>query len=172
MARKRVIERVPPLQNWDDVNTALTEIARTDRILKDIEMQMQAQMAKSKTAAEIAAKPNQERLVMLEKQIKAYAEEHRADFGSAKSKALNFGTVSFRKSTRVKLPKAADKVAEIIRKLKQRNMLNCIIQPKAKVDKEALKKYSEEVVAAVGAQLITEDVFGYELDQERLKQAE
>lgn len=172
MARKKVVENIPQLESWERVDEALAEIGRTQRVLEGIEMDMQARMDEYKAAAQHAAKPYQERVTLLEKAIKRYAEAHREDFGKSKTKALNFGALSFRKSTRVKLPKAATSLAAIIRRLKDKGMLDCIRQAKATIDKDALKKYTAAEIAAVGAELIEEEAFGYTLDQEKLENVE
>ncbi|SCJ53183.1 Mu-like prophage host-nuclease inhibitor protein Gam [uncultured Clostridium sp.] len=61
------------------------------------------------------------------------------------------------------------KIEEIIRRLKNRQMMDCIVV-KEDVSKEALKKYGEDTVNAVGATWKQQDVFGYELDFAKLEQ--
>ena len=94
---------------------------------------------------------------------------HRDDMDGRKSKQLTFGTVGFRRSTRIALPSAKEKLAAIVARLKSKGMTDCIVQPDARVDKDALKKYSAEQIAEVGATLTVEDVFGYDVNAERLK---
>ena len=65
--------------------------------------------------------------------------------------ALTFGEVGFRLSTSISLPRAKEKLDEIIRRLKARQMLDCIVTEE-KVSKEALRKYGADTVEAVGAQ--------------------
>ena len=72
-------------------------------------------------------------------------------------------------STSVSLPRAKEKLEEIIRRLKSRQMTDCIVVEE-KVSKEALKKYGEDTVNAVGATWKQGDVFGYELNIARLEQ--
>ena len=62
-----------------------------------------------------------------------------------------------------------DKIEEIIRRLKTRQMMDCIVV-KEDVSKEALKKYGEDTVNAVGATWKQQDVFGYELNFSKLEQ--
>ena len=93
----------------------------------------------------------------------------RADMGKAKSKILTFGEIGFRLSTSVSLPRAKEKIEEIIRRLKNRQMMDCIVV-KEEISKEALKKYGEDTVNAVGATWKQQDVFGYELDFAKLEQ--
>ena len=54
-------------------------------------------------------------------------------------------------------------------RLRNLGMLDCIHQPEPTVNREALKKYSAEQIAQTGATLTVEDVFGYEIDEDKLK---
>lgn len=168
MARKRVIEP-PSIKTWEDANDALRQIAEAQLALLDIEGEMNKQIIGAKKVAEEQGKPFKDRVAKLERELKDFATEHRADMGKAKSKALTFGEVSFRLSTSVSLPRAKEKIEEIIRRLKARQMTECIVV-KEEVSKEALKKYGEDTVNAVGATWKQGDVFGYELNLSKLEQ--
>lgn len=168
MPRKRVVE-APSLKSWEDVNNALRQIAEAQIALGDIESTMQKQIIGAQKAAEQEGKPHKDRIAKLEREVKDFVEDHRADMGKAKSKTLTFGEVSFRLSTVVSLPRAKEKLEDIIRRLKARKMTDCIIVEE-KVSKEALKKYGEDTVVAVGATWKQKDVFGYDVNLARLEQ--
>ena len=168
MARKRIIE-APALKSWEDVNDALRQIAEAQIAPGDIESEMQKQIVGAKKAAEQQSKPYNDRVAKLEREIKDFVEDHREDMGKAKSKVLTFGEVGFRLSTSVSLPKAKEKLEEIIRRLKARQMMDCIVVEE-KVSKEALKKYGEDTVAAVGATYKQKDVFGYDVYLDKLQE--
>ena len=157
MARKRVIE-APSLKSWEDVNDALRQIAEATIILGDIESEMQKQIVGAQKAAEQQSKPHNDRIA-----------DHRDEMGKGKSKVLTFGEVGFRLSTSISLPRAKEKLEEIVRRLKARQMTDCIVV-KEEVGKEALKKYGEDTVNAVGATWKQRDVFGYEVNLARLQQ--
>lgn len=168
MARKRVIEE-PTLKTWEDVNDALRQIAEAQIALGDIESDMQKQIIGAQKVAEEQSKPIKDAQARLEREIKAFVTDHRDEMGKAKSKTLTFGEVSFRLSTSISLPRAKEKAQEILRKLKARKMMDCIIE-KEEISKEALKKYGKDVVNAVGATWKQSDTFGYELNLARLEQ--
>jgi len=168
MARKRVIEP-PSIKSWEDANEALRQIAEATIALADIEGEMNKQILGAKKAAEEQSKPFKDRVAKLERELKDFVTENRSDMGKAKSKTLTFGEVSFRLSTAISLPRAKDKIEEIVRRLKARKMMDCIVV-KEEVSKDALKKYGEDVVTAVGATWKQSDVFGYELNLARLEQ--
>lgn len=168
MARKRVIEP-PSIKSWEDANEALRQIAEATIALADIEGEMNKQILGAKKAAEEQSKPFKDRVAKLERELKDFVTENRSDMGKAKSKTLTFGEVSFRLSTAISLPRAKEKLEEIVRKLKARQMMDCIVV-KEEVSKDALKKYGEDVVTAVGATWKQSDVFGYELNLARIEQ--
>lgn len=149
MARKRVVEP-SGVKTWEDANDALRQIAEAQLAVQDIEGEMNKQILGAKKAAEEQSKPHKDRIAKLERELKDFVTEHRADMGKAKSKILTFGEVGFRLSTSVSLPRAKEKIEEIIRRLKNRQMMDCIVI-KEDISKEALKKYGEDTVNAVGA---------------------
>lgn len=168
MARKRVIE-APSLHSWEDVNDALRQIAEAQIAIGDIESEMQKQVIGAQKVAEQECKPHKDEIARLEREIKTYVTDHRDEMGKAKSMTLTFGEVGFRLSTSVSLPRAKEKLEEIIRKLKSRQMTDCIIVEE-KVSKEALKKYGEDTVNAVGATWKQNDAFGYDVNIAKLEQ--
>lgn len=168
MARKRVVE-APSLHSWEDVNDALRQIAEAQIALGEIQSDMQKQILGAQKVAEAQSKPLNDNVAKLEREIKSFVTDHRDEMGKTKSMVLTFGEVGFRLSTSVSLPRAKEKLEEIIRRLKSRQMTDCIVVEE-KVSKEALKKYGEDTVNAVGATWKQSDVFGYEVNIAKLEQ--
>lgn len=168
MARKRVVE-APSLHSWEDVNDALRQIAEAQIALGKIQSDMQKQILGAQKVAEEQSKPLNDNVAKLEREIKSFVTDHRDEMGKTKSMVLTFGEVGFRLSTSVSLPRAKEKLEEIIRRLKSRQMTDCIVVEE-KVSKEALKKYGEDTVNAVGATWKQSDVFGYEVNIAKLEQ--
>lgn len=168
MARKRVVE-APSLHSWEDVNDALRQIAEAQIALGEIQSDMQKQILGAQKVAEEQSKPLNDNVAKLEREIKSFVTDHRYEMGKTKSVVLTFGEVGFRLSTSVSLPRAKEKLEEIIRRLKSRQMTDCIVVEE-KVSKEALKKYGEDTVNAVGATWKQSDVFGYEVNIAKLEQ--
>lgn len=167
MARKRIID-APVLKSWEDVDGALREIAENEIALSDIDGDMNKQINGIKAIAAKEAKPHQDRIDKLAGDIKEFVTDHRAELGNKKTMALNFGECGFRQSTTIALPKAKEKLDDIIRRLKTRKMADCVIATE-KVDKDALRKYGEYTVNAVGASWKQKDVFWYEAAREKLE---
>lgn len=168
MARKRVVE-APSLHSWEDVNDALRQIAEAQIALGEIQSDLQKQILGAQKVAEEQSKPINDNVAKLEREIKSFVTDHRDEMGKTKSMVLTFGEVGFRLSTSVSLPRAKEKLEEIIRRLKSRQMTDCIVVEE-KVSKEALKKYGEDTVNAVGATWKQSDVFGYEVNIAKLEQ--
>lgn len=168
MVRKRVVE-APSLHSWEDVNDALRQIAEAQIALGEIQSDMQKQILGAQKVAEEQSKPLNDNVAKLEREIKSFVTDHRDEMGKTKSMVLTFGEVGFRLSTSVSLPRAKEKLEEIIRRLKSRQMTDCIVVEE-KVSKEALKKYGEDTVNAVGATWKQSDVFGYEVNIAKLEQ--
>ena len=168
MARKRVVE-APSLHSWEDVNDALRQIAEAQIALGEIQSDMQKQILGAQKVAEEQSKPLNDNVAKLEREVKSFVTDHRDEMGKTKSVVLTFGEVGFRLSTSVSLPRAKEKLEEIIRRLKSRQMTDCIVVEE-KVSKEALKKYGEDTVNAVGATWKQSDVFGYEVNIAKLEQ--
>ena len=167
MARKKI--NMIQLHSWQECDEALRAIGEHTRDVRAVENVMNEQIAAAKAAATDKVRPLQEQITELELAIQSFAVAHMDDLGGRKSKALTFGTISFRKSTRIRLPKAREKVAGIVARLRSLGMLDCINVPEPTVNREALKKYSAEQIAQTGATLTVEDVFGYELNEENVK---
>lgn len=167
MARKRIVE-APALKSWADVDAALREIAENELTLGDIEAELNRQIIGAKKVAEQESKPHTDRIAKLESDIKAYVEEHRAEIGKGKTKALTYGEVGYRLSTVVSIPKAKEKLEEVIRRLKARKMLDCVVTREA-ISKEQLKRYGRDTVEAVGAKWSQKDVFGYETYRDKVE---
>jgi phage host-nuclease inhibitor protein Gam len=170
MSRKRIKE-APILKNWEQVDAALKEIAENEIALADIEGDMNKQINGIKITAAQEAKPHQDRIDKLGKDIKEYVTEHRDELGKKKSITLNFGETGFRQSTTIGLPRDEEEILEIIRKLKARKMTDCIVT-KETVDKDALRQYGEEKVTAVGAKWKRTDTFWFEAARDKLERLE
>jgi phage host-nuclease inhibitor protein Gam len=164
MARKR-IETEPALKSWDDVDSNLLEILKTEVAIEELEGELSVRVAELKEKYKKLTDPLKTKIKVLEKEMQEYTDEHRDDMGGKKTKLLAHGYVSFRKSTKLSIPKKI--VPDAIQKLKSKGFLNCLTV-KESINKEELKKQPLELLIEVGASLKTDDAFGYETDKESL----
>ena len=171
MARKKVLDEAPAFESWDEVNQALADIGNNQRVVEGFEAEMQEKIDAAKAEAEAKSRPFLEETKRLERQIRDFAESNRDDMDGKKTKTLNFGSVGFRKSTKITLPKAPGKLAEIVKQLVAKGMSDCVKRSEPKIDKDALRKYPPSDIVAAGAGIKVEDVFWYEPDREKLERA-
>ena len=161
---KRVRMERPELKTWDDVNEALRLIAEAQNEIAMMEAGMNVQIDTIKQAYEEKVQEYKKQIKQKELLIKEFTTDKR-DQLDGKTKDLTFGKVGFRKSTKLQLPKALDKVIAALRK---RGMEDCI-SVKETVNKDILKQYDEQQILEVGGSLKVEDAFWYETKQVDLK---
>ena len=162
MARKRVENSI---KSWQEADEALLLIGRLDREIEAHEAAAQKYIEAIKEDLISASSPGRETKAALEMQLQAFCEARREEM-KGKSRKLNFGTVSFRQSTRIVIRG----VAACIEALRSLGLADCI-RVKESPDKEKMKDLDDAVLAQVGAKRQPEDVFGYEVNRERVKEA-
>ena len=111
---KRVRMERPELKTWDDVNEALRLIAEAQNEIAMMEAGMNVQIDTIKQAYEEKVQEYKKQIKQKELLIKEFTTDKR-DQLDGKTKDLTFGKVGFRKSTKLQLPKALDKVIAALR---------------------------------------------------------
>lgn len=170
MARTRKTEFCT-LVSIDDVNEALRSMGDYDRRIEGINADMQRRINEIKDECEGMARPLMEARAGLATQVGLWAKARYAEFKKVRTKILTFGEFGFRLSTSAKCPSSPDSVAEVIRKLRMRNMTDCIKSVPDTINKAALRTYSAEVLEAVGCELVTKDTFFCEPTRDELPEA-
>ncbi|MCL6558448.1 MAG: host-nuclease inhibitor Gam family protein [Firmicutes bacterium] len=160
MARVRI--ESAKLKSWEDVSLNLKEIGECQLAIEGIEAALNEKISDLKLEAAVQAKPYQDSIKKLELEIKEFTEENKVDI-KGKTKFMDFGKVGFRQSTKIIIKS----IQAVLNGLKARRMDDCITVTET-VNKERLREYPDEVIAAVGASKKTEDVFWYEVDKEKL----
>lgn len=161
MTRKRI--EGTRLESWDQVDDNLFQIGMIDREVGLIEASANEEIDRIKAKSKEAAAPLFDKKAGLELAIKEFCEANRAEFAKVKTKALTFGSVGFRQSTRI----IVKRVVDTLQALKDLGLTTCI-RVKEDIDKEAMKNLSSETLAEVGAGLKTQNTFGYEINQEKV----
>lgn len=151
MARKKVTS-VPALADWGAVDNALRDIRECQHTLAEMAVQRDRQIDSIKADYAQGALPLQNR-------VKAYVDLHRAEL-DGKSRALNFGTVGYRVSSKLML--ASSRVAEAIATLKVLGHAE-LIKTTETLDREALKRQPGDILQQVGAYIRTVDEFYYDV---------
>ncbi|MBQ7794791.1 MAG: host-nuclease inhibitor Gam family protein [Clostridia bacterium] len=152
------------IQAWDEVAISLKEIAEINVRINAAEVSMNNAIAEIKSKYEEKVRPDMERKAELEGEIKEWTSSKKGDFVDKKSKEFTFGKVGFRKSTEI----VTRNIRAIIEALKAHNMTDCIIVSE-RIDKEALGKYDDTALKAVGARRKEGEKYFLEIYEESLK---
>lgn len=161
MARKRMEE--PALESWEEVDSTLKKIREAELEVSRISADMEKCIMDIKENTEKQISPYKNEVKKLELQIKEFVSLNKDEL-KGKSREMTFGTVGFRMSTKLVLPKVVDKM---IKQLKKLGMGDCVTV-KESVNKDILKTYDEKTILMVGASLKKEDTFWYETKQEEI----
>ena len=108
----------------------------------------------------------QNRVKELEGQVKAFVDGHRAEL-VGKSRALNFGVVGYRLSSKLVLPRG--RVEDVIAQLKALGRDNLIKRTET-LDREALRREPAELLCKLGAYINQTDEFYYDVSEAEAKE--
>lgn len=161
MARRKVTA-APVLPDWAAVDGALRDIRECEHALTELGVDRDRRIDSVKEEYSKMALPLQNRIKKLEGDVKAYADAHRAEL-TGKSRKLNFGTVSYRISSRLILP--ATKAAEAIVTLKAMGRKE-FIKTTETLDRAALLRQPVELLNQIGAYIQQRDEFYYDVSGE------
>lgn len=161
MARKRIEE--PALESWEEVDSTLKKIREAELEVSRISADMEKCIIDIKENTEKQIVPYKNEIKKLELQVKEFVSLNKDEL-KGKSREMTFGTVGFRMSTKLVLPKVVDKM---IKQPKKLGMGDCVTV-KESVNKDILKTYDEKTILMVGASLKKEDTFWYETKQEEI----
>lgn len=163
MSRKK---QEPQFKTWEEVNQSLKRIGEIDRMVTEQEAEMNNTINMIKQSHTDKVTPLLEEKKILEKNVQAYTEYNSNQFEASKTKNLNFGDVGFKKTTSI----VTRNVKAIIGALKQYKMLDCIdTKTTESINKEELKKYSDEAIEKVGAKRQVKDKYFYKISEERIE---
>ncbi|MDR0408680.1 MAG: host-nuclease inhibitor Gam family protein [Campylobacteraceae bacterium] len=149
------------ITNWDEVDSTLKRLAELVVAETKINGDATIRINEIKKEAADKAAPLQVERAALEKQIELFCEANKAEFADKRSKELNFGTVGYRVSTSVAIPRDKKKVEALIKSIKAFGLKNCIAYEE-KPDKEALKELDDTTLTKLGLKRKIEDNFRIE----------
>lgn len=168
MARSKVADPVG-IASWEEADVLLGQIAERQREVERIRLDLDSRIATMKNNAQIAAKEHEAFIRAGEKRLAMFAQLHEADFGRSRSRRLTHGTVGWRASTRVKLLLGE---ADVISRLMHLGHADCVTVKPPTVDKNAVRRLSEDELDAAGIRLDTRDGFYWESEEAELPDVE
>lgn len=170
MATRKKPANLVHIKDLKEADNALLELAANARALQRLQDELNKRIDKLKAQFEEDSRDLIARSEALGNGLHAYAEHNKAElFAKRRSVELTFGTIGYRESSEVKpVPKSTwEKVLAALVK----GNYDQAIRTKMEVDKEALRTFTAEELAEVGARIVPKDTFWFELKQEQLVDA-
>ena len=166
MARKKP-DAIRPIADLERADAALADIAALKRQLAAIEADLNECINLAKAQAEAEAVPLQAKVKAIEGGLQAFAAYNKKTlFSDRRSKALDYGTIGFRKSSQIK-PQPRTTWQMVLGRIKELALVEAI-RTKEDVNKEELATWSDERLGIVCARRMEKDLFWYELNEERI----
>ncbi len=161
MARQKVIAE-PVYRSWEEVDQALREIEEIDGRVSVQEAEVNEQIAAWREHLATATADDLSRKARLEKDLKEFAEHHKAEFEKTRSRKLNHGVVGFRRSAEL-ATLAKTTWAQVVALLEKAGLTN-FLNTKTTVNKEAVKAAGlpDSTLGLYGMKLEDKDTFYYE----------
>jgi len=151
---------VIPVKGWSEADEMVKRIGELQLEIASYEKQAADDINDAKTALAVAAKPLLEKIKLHTQSLEAFAVNHRSDFGKAQSKKLGFGSLGWRFSTAISVKK---NTLELIQSVFGRTYKK-YVHIKETVNKEALKRLTDEKLAKVSARRKSKEAFFVEPD--------
>ncbi len=167
MAREKIKRELIPVQNLEDVDGLLLEIAKKQIEIDKINAETEEKILKLKEEAKERSEKILEEVTQMAESIFAYTELNKAKIfqDDKKTIELQWGMFGYRKSTKISISKAT------LQLLKELGFTEAI-RIKEEVNKEEMKEWDEAKLAAVKAKRIVEDNFWYEVKKEKVLEVE
>ena len=154
MAKKEVSR----FTDWSKVDEALGVIRKNTILIKRAEALMNDKITDIKRAYEDKVSPLTAENKDLEKQLELFTKAHIREFTDKKTREFTYGRVGFRKVSEI----VTRNIKAIIGACRQHGMDDCI-RISEKLDKEALEKYNDAALVAVGAHRKEAEKYFYDI---------
>jgi len=167
MAREKIKREFIPVQNIDDIDNLLLEIAKKQLDIDRINANVEEEIIKLKEKAKQESEGILEEINRMAESIFAYVELNKSKIFTEDKKTieLQWGMFGYRKSTKISISKST------LELLKQLGFTEAI-RIKEEVNKEEMRDWDEAKLAAVKAKKVVEDTFWYETKKEKVLEVE
>lgn len=165
MSRKKPIPAVM-VTSLTEADKVLEELAALERQANSIKNTMNEKIDQAKAQATADMVEVATRVKILEAALSGYALANKSSlFKEKKSLDLDFGTLSFRQSSKIVTAGKGVTWDMVLEKLKDGGFTEGI-RISEEVNKEALARWDDAKLEKVGAKRKTADTFGYDLKQQ------
>lgn len=170
MARKKPLN-IYPVKTLEDANEALEQISAFQRTVDTEELAMNEKIDAIKAKTEMSVAAHQKKIQAMENGLQAFCEFNKDNlFEKKRSIELNFGTIGFRKTTKL-APKPKITWKRVLELLEEKGFKSGI-RVKKSANKEVLNEWSDEKLDKVNVIRKKSDEFWYDPKEEELQKVE
>ena len=149
------------IRNYEDVDLALKRICECEVEISKIEGEVTLKCNEIKEAFKNEVSKLENEKNFLEQCISNFCDEHKSDFIDKRSRELVYGSIGYRVSKSVKLPRVKAKVETLLSAIKKFGLKECITYEE-KPNKEALCELDENTLVKLGLKREIKDNFRIE----------
>lgn len=146
------------IKNYEDVNLTLKRLAELSVALEKIngEVTLECNRIKESRASEVERLNNEKKY--LEQYIAGFCEDNKGDFAEKRSKEFTFGTIGYKLTKSVTLPRIKEKVEKLIVTLKSYGCTKCIKYEET-IDKDEIVELDDSTLVKLGLKRTIKDNF-------------
>lgn len=156
------------IQTWADVNAVLAVLGGLDIEIAMKQAELGRQLYDLIESYDKLLGPKRAEREALHERIELYCKSRKPDFAKVRSKKLAFGKVAFKVSEKIVIPKELEPV--VIATLRKLGWESCLIET-VKIDKQALKKMTDNDLAKCSIKRQKEDSFRIEPNLEAVAES-
>jgi phage host-nuclease inhibitor protein Gam len=150
-----------PIPDWGHADEYVRRMGSLQGQIRLLEDEATEQVARIKSHLKTSTAARQEKILLYQASLEAFAKSRREEFGKVRSRKLNHGIVGWRKSTVMRLKKnTLDLIREFFTPARQKPLITIKESP----DKNAIAKLTDEDLAVIEARREEKDVFFVEPD--------
>lgn len=146
------------IKNYEDVNLTLKRLAELSVALEKIngEVTLECNRIKESRASEVERINNEKKY--LEQCIANFCEDNKGDFAEKRSKEFTFGTIGYKLTKSVTLPRIKEKVEKLLVALKSYGCTKCIKYEET-IDKDEIVELDDSTLVKLGLKRTIKDNF-------------
>lgn len=157
------------IDNFEAVDQALKRLCELEVQITHIEGEVTLACNKIKEEFKPQVETLNNEANFIRQEIENFCESNKAEFADKRSKDLVFGTIGYRLSKSVNVPRVKSKVESLIAAIKSFGLRDCLIYEE-KPNKEALAELDDGSLVKLGLKRVIKDNFRIEPKIEALKE--
>lgn len=156
------------INSFEDVNLALKRVAELYVGIENINGEVTIKCNEIKESRAIEIKKLQDELNFVEQNIYTFCQDNKHEFAEKRSKVFTFGSIGYRISKSVSVPRTKEKLENLIKAIKSYGLNECISYEE-KINKDNLVELDDSSLVKLGLKRIIKDNFRIEPKIESLE---